>query len=198
MDNYQNFDIGELQRNFELDRTLELIKRPVERYSYALMRAALNVFVQHYFANYLNSLVFDRVSFGSEVRNYVPQVWPHYLEDAQKTLTSAKISQLGALEFKDWGPEGANQFGAWHLLVFPEFKCNILLQISNSKSRLGAFEGLCFLENDQNALCELPTDRENTCHNLGPLHLQLIIDEMLEALGISPGSAMSAIKWQMS
>lgn len=197
MDSYQNFDIGELQRNFEQDKTVELINRPVERYSYALMRAALNVFVQHYFADNLNSLAFDRESFSSEVQNYVPKVWPYYLEDAQQTLGCAKLTQLCDLKFKNWGPGGSNRFGAWYNLELPEFEVALLMEVSNPRGRLGAFEGVCFLDNDQNTLYELPAVSEHGYQHLGSLHLNLITDEILEALGISPQSAMAAIKWQM-
>jgi hypothetical protein len=197
LDSYQDFDIGELQRNFDQDKTIELVKRPVARYSYALMRASLNVFVQHHFADHLNSLAFDRDSFCEEVRRYVPQVWPYYLEEAQARLPTARITQLFELEFQDWRPQGKNRFGAWHRLTFPEFRVDVLLQISNAKVRLGAFEGLCFLDNDQNKSYRLPDVHEETCQHLGSLHLQTITDEILEALGISPESAISAIKWQM-
>jgi hypothetical protein len=104
MDSYQEFDIGQLQQKFYEDKTVELVKRPVARYSYALMRAGLNVFVQHHFADCLNSLAFDRDGFRDEVQKYVPQVWSYYLEEAQETLPSAKILQMRDLEFVDWGP----------------------------------------------------------------------------------------------
>jgi hypothetical protein len=197
MDNFQNFDIGKSQSNFLQDKSDQLIKSPVERYSYALVRAGLNVFVQHGFADNLNSLAFDRDNFGANVQMYVPHVWPHYLEVAQTTLPTAKISQLCDLEFKDWGHGGTYRFGAWHHLAFPEFQINVLLEVSNGKGRLGAFEGTCYCENDKNTLYRLPANDAINCHNLGPLHLQLITDEMLEALGIAPESAISAIKWQM-
>ena len=197
MDNYQEFDIGELQRNFEQDKNFELVKRPVARYSYALMRAALNVFVQHNFADHLNALAFDRDSFHDDVMRYVPQVWAHYLEDAQAALPTARLEPWCDLEFQDWKPSGRNRFGAWHQLLFPEFRLDVLLQISNPKGRLGAFAGLCFLDNDQNQGYRLPDDHADACQHLGSLHLQVITDEILQALGISPESAISAIKWQM-
>ena len=197
MSNYQEYDIGLLQKSYDKDKTGALIKRPVERYSYALMRASLNVFVQHGFADNLNSLAFDRDSFCSDVRNYLSQIWPCYLEEARESLPSAELAQTGELECKDWGPGGNNVIGAWHQLTFPEFEVNLLLQVSNKKGRLGAFEGLCFLENDHDASYELPQDHAITCHHMGSLHLQMITDEILEALGISPESAMSAIKWQV-
>jgi hypothetical protein len=195
LDNYQEFDIGQLQRSFYRDKTLQLIKRPVARYSYAMVRASLNVFVQRKFADHLNSLAFDRDGFFAHVRRYVPQVWPYYLEEAQATLPFARITQLHELEFRNWEPGSKRCFGAWHRLTFPEFPVDILLQISNQKGRLGAFEGLCFLDNDQNGDYCLPDDHEHTCQHLGSLHLQAIIDEILEALGISPESAISAIKY---
>lgn len=198
--NYQDFDIGELQRNFDLDKNIELVKRPVARYSYALMRAALNVFIQHNFADHLNALAFDRDTFCEDVRQYVPQVWPYYLDEAQETLPSARITQLFDLEFLDWGPTGTNRFGAWHRLTFPEFQVDVLFQVTNAKARLGAFEGLCFLDDDRSRQYQyrLPEDHEaDTCQHLGSLHLQTITDEILQALGISPESAISAIKWQM-
>ncbi len=195
--NYQDFNIGELQLDFDQDKTIELVKRPVQRYSYALMRAALNVFIQHNFADHLNSLAFDRDSFAENVKQYVPQVWPYYLEEAQYTLPSATITQLHPLEFVNWTLAGQYQFGAWHRLNFVEFEVDVLLQITNSKGRLGGFHGLCFLDNDQNSVYQLPNDKSGACQNLGSLHLQHVTDEILEALGISPESAISAIKWQM-
>ncbi|MEJ8568497.1 hypothetical protein [Elongatibacter sediminis] len=196
--NYQDFDIGELQRNFELDKHEERVKRPVARYSYALMRAALNVFVQHNFADHLNTLAFDRDTFCENVQRYVPQVWAYYLQEAQESLPSARISQLFDLEFLDWGQGGANRFGAWHRLTFPEFQVDVLLQVSNGKARLGAFEGLCFLDNDRNRQFSLPEGHEHeACQHLGSVHLQTITDEILQALGITPESAIAAIKWQM-
>ncbi|HLF30673.1 MAG TPA: hypothetical protein VI566_06550 [Xanthomonadales bacterium] len=197
MDSYQEFDIGELQRNFEEDKTVQLLKRPVARYSYALVRAALNVFVQHNFADPLNSLAFDRDTFGVDVQRYVPQVWSYYIEEAQGCLATSRIKQLCELEFKDWRPEGKNQFGAWHRLDFADFQLDVLFQVSNRKGRLGAFEGVCFLDNDQNTTYLHPAGQDQACHHLGPLHLQTVIDEILDALGISPESAISAIKWQM-
>ena len=197
MDSYQDFDIGDLQRNFEQDKTGELVKRPVARYSYALVRAALNVFVQHNFADPLNSLAFDRDSFSADVQRYVPQVWQYYIEEAQGALASAKIQQLQALAFKNWAPEGKNLVGAWHRLDFMEFQLDVLFQVSNRKGRLGAFEGLCFLDNDQNTDFKHPAGQGEACQHLGSLHLQTVTDEILDALGISPESAISAIKWQM-
>jgi hypothetical protein len=197
LDSYQEFNIGELQRNFYQDKTVQLIKRPVARYSYALVRASLNVFVQHNFADHLNSLAFDRDSFFEDVRRYVPEVWPYYLEEAQATLPSARITQLHELEFKNWGVGGMRCFGAWHRLTFTEFPIDVLLQLSNEKGRLGAFEGLCLLDNDQSGDYHLPDDHDQTCQHLGSLHLQAIIDEILEALRISPESAISVIKYMM-
>jgi hypothetical protein len=197
LDNYQEFDVGDLQRSFYQDKTIQLIKRPVARYSYALVRASLNVFVQRNLADHLNSLAFDRDSFFEEVKGYAPQVWPYYLEEAQAALPSARITQLHELDFKNWGPDGKRCFGAWHRLTFPEFPVDVLLQLSNQKGRLGAFEGLCFLDNDQNTDYRLPGDHEQSCQHLGSLHLQVITDEILESLGISPESAISAIKYMM-
>jgi len=197
MDSYQEFDIGQLQRNFELDKSVELVNRPVARYSYALMRAALNVFVQHNFADHLNSLAFDRDSFCTDVQNYVPQVWPYYLEEAQATLGTSRIMQPHELQFLDWGPQGDKLVGAWHRLDFLDFQLNVLFQVSNRKGRLGAFEGLAFLDNDQNSLFGMPSGRSDTCRHLGSVHLQNVSDEILDALGISPESAISMIKWQM-
>ncbi|MDT8322295.1 MAG: hypothetical protein RQ826_17400 [Xanthomonadales bacterium] len=197
LDSYHEFDMGELQRNYYQDKTSEFIKRPVARYSYAMVRATLNVFVQHNFANHLNSLAFDRENFYDNVRHYVPNVWSFYLEEAQATLPSAKLSQLCDLEFGNWGPAGSSCFGAWHRLTFPEFRVNVLLQIANDKGRLGAFEGFCFLDNDQQGQYRLPDGHEDTCQHLGSLHLQMIIDEILEALGIAPESVISAIKYLM-
>lgn len=197
MDSYQDFNIGNLQRNFEQDKTVELVKKPVARYSYALVRAALNVFVQHNFADPLNSLAFDRDSFSADVQRYVPQVWQYYLDEAQDSLQTARIRQLQKLEFKDWVPAGKNIFGAWHRLDFVDFQLNVLLQVSNPKGRLGAFEGLCFLDNDQNTTYQHPAGQDETCQHLGSLHLQTVTDEILDALGITPESAISAIKWQM-
>ena len=161
------------------------------------MRAALNVFVQHNFADHLNALAFDRDSFCADVRRYVPQVWPYYLEEAQDTLPSAKMIQLHELEFLDWSPSGENQFGAWHRMIFPDFQTDIQIQVSNRKARLGAFEAWCFLESDQNRAFSRPPDHSEVCQHLGSVHLQSITDEILDALGISPESAISAIKWQM-
>ncbi len=197
MENYRDFNIGDMQRNFYQDKTVELVKRPVARYSYALMRAALNVFVQHHFADNLNTLAFDRDGFCSDVQKYVPQVWPYYLEEAQATLPNTRIVQICDLEFIDWGQAGKNQFGAWHRLTFPDFQVDVLIQVSNHKARLGAFEGLCLLDNDRNKSYTVPSDQAESCQHLGSLHLQSIIDEILEALGITPESAISAIKWQM-
>ena len=197
MDSYQDFNIGDLQRNFEQDKTVELVKRPVARYSYALMRAALNVFVQNNFADPLNSLVFDRDSFSADVQRYVPQVWQYYLDEAQESLQTARILPLHALEFRDWVPAGKNIFGAWHHLNFVDFQLNVLFQVANPKGRLGAFEGLCFLDNDQITTYQRPAGQDDTCHHLGSLHLQTVTDEILDALGISPESALSVIKWQM-
>jgi hypothetical protein len=87
--------------------------------------------------------------------------------------------------------------GAWHRLIFPDFQTDILLQISNRKARMGGFQGLCFLDNDENRSYASPSDRSENCQHLGSLHLQTVIDEFLAALGISPESAISAIKWQM-
>jgi hypothetical protein len=197
LESYQEFDLGQLQRNFNEDKTATLVKQPVPRYSYALMRAALNVFVQHNFAAHLNSLAFDKDSFQENVQYYVPQVWPHYLEDAQNTLGRAKIQQLFPLEFKDWGPGGKNRFGAWHRLDFFEFKVDVLFQVSNPKARLGAFEGLCFLGSDLKLNYQTAEDSHSTCNHLGSSHLQNMTDEILDSFGISPESAIAAIKWQM-
>lgn len=197
MDSYQDFDIGNLQRNFDQDKTDELVKSPVARYSYALMRAALNVFVQTNFADPLNSLAFDRDSFSADVQQYVPQVWPLYLEAAQQTLHLAKIHPLHGLEFKNWGPEGTNQFGAWNRFDFLEFQLDVLFEVSNPRGRLGAFDGRCYLDNDQNTLFLRPRNADRACHHLGSLHLQSVTYEILAALGISQESAISAIKWQM-
>lgn len=197
MESYQDFDIGTLQRSFDNDKIEHLVKRPVERYSYALVRAALNVFVQHNFADHLNTLAFDKDSFYDAVKVYVPQIWDYYLEEAQDNLGTAKIKQLNTLEFKDWGPGRRTRFGAWHRMNFHEFKIDVLIQISNPRGRLGAFEGLCFLENDQNKDYQMPDNQLDTCHHLGSLHLQTVTDEILESLRISPESAISAIKWQM-
>ncbi len=197
MDSYQDFNIGDLQRNFDQDKTVELVKKPVARYSYALMRAALNVFVHHNFAEHLNTLAFDCTSFAVDVQRYVPQVWPYYLEEAQDSLQSVKILQLHELEFKDWLPKGQNAFGAWHRFDFADFQLDVLFQLSNFKARLGGFTGLCFLDNDQNIKYERQAMQADSCHNLGSLHLQSVTDEILDALGISPESAISAIKWQM-
>lgn len=195
---YQDFDSGASQRLFDIDKNIELVKRPVARYSYALMRASLNVFVQHNFADHLNALAFDRDSFCDDVRRYVPEVWPYYLEEAQESLSSARLSPLFELEFLDWGRGRKNQFGAWHRLDFVEFSVDVLLQVSNARARIGAFEGVCYLDNDQNTQYRLPANHSaETCQHLGSVHLQMIIDEVLESLGISPESAISAIKWQM-
>ncbi len=197
LDNYRNYNIGDQQSKFYQDMSDHLIKRPVERYSYALMRAGLNVFVERGFADPLNSLAFDRENFGANVQAYVPEVWPYYLEDAQASLPSAELTQLCDLEFKDWKPGGAYRFGAWHHLSFPEFEINVLLEVSNRKARLGAFEGQCYLENDDQKNYRLPDNDAISCQNMGSLHLQLITDEILESLNIAPESAISAIKWQM-
>ena len=93
--------------------------------------------------------------------------------------------------------EGKNQFGAWHRLTFPDFQVDVLIEVSNHKARLGAFEGLCLLDNDRNKSYTVPSDQAESCQHLGSLHLQSIIDEILAALGITPESAISAIKWQM-
>lgn len=197
MDNYQNYNCGDQQSAFYQDMSDHLIKRPVERYTYALMRAGLNVFVQRGFADPLNALAFDRENFGANVRAYVPQVWTYYLEDAQDVLPSAELTQLRDLEFKDWVPGGAYRFGSWHHLSFPEFEINVLLEVSNPKGRLGAFEGQCYLETDRTASYCLPANNASSSNNLGSLHLQLMTDEILESLNITPESAISAIKWQM-
>lgn len=197
IDNYQEFDIGMLQQNFDKDKTVQLVKRPVPRYSYALMRASLNVFVQHNFADHLNTLAFDRETFRENVQNYVPHVWPMYLEEAQATLSRAKVTQLFPLEFFDWVPGGACRFGAWHRFDFFEFKVDLLLQVSNPKAMLGKFEGLCYLDNDLDLNYRFEKIDDNSCHHLGSTHLQSMTDEILESLGISPESAIAAIKWQM-
>lgn len=197
MDSYQDFDIGALQRNFDNDKTDQLVKRPVERYSYALVRAALNVFAQHNFADHLNTLAFDKDGFYDDVKKYVPEIWQYYLEEAQDNLGTTTIKQLSDLEFKDWGPGKRTRFGAWHRMNFHEFQVDVLIQVSNPKGRLGAFEGICFLENDQNRDYEMPHSQSETCHHLGSMHLQTVTDEILDSLGISPESAISAIKWQM-
>lgn len=197
LEGYQEFDLGQLQRNFYEDKTAERVKQPVPRYSYALMRASLNVFVQRNFADHLNSLAFDKDSFQENVQGYVPQVWPHYLEEAQDTLARAKVQQLFPLEFKDWEPGGKYRFGAWHRLDFFEFKVNVLFQVSNPKARLGAFEGLCFLDSDLKLNYQMAEDNGSICHHLGSSHLQTMTDEILESFGISPESAIAAIKWHM-
>jgi len=195
--NYHDFDIGKQQQHFTRYKTELRVNSPVERYSYALMRAALNVFVNHNFAESLNCLAFDKDTFAEEVKEFVVHQWPFYLEDAQRTLPTATLMQLSHLEFKDWGPEGSNRIGAWHRMVFPEFEVDFLLQISNARARLGCFEGLCFLDEDSSRFYSPPAGHQKTCTHLGSLHLQLITDEFLEALGISPESAIAAIKWQM-
>jgi len=105
--------------------------------------------------------------------------------------------QLHDLEFLDWGPEGGNRFGAWHNLIFPDFQTDILIEVSNCKARLGAFQGVCFLDNERNRTYTMPQNQADTCQHLGSLHLQTVTDEILAALGITPESAISAIKWQM-
>jgi hypothetical protein len=191
---YQDFDFGSLRKNFDNAKSDQLVKRPVERYSYALVRAALNVFAQHNFADHLNTLAFDRDNFHDTVRAYVPQVWPYYLEEAQDSLGTALIRQINPLEFRDWLPGGRTRFGAWHRLNFHEFQVDVLIQISNKNARLGAFEGLCYLENDQNRDYAMPDNQVESCHHLGSMHLQTVADEILDSLGIAPESAISAIK----
>ncbi|MGD2128597.1 MAG: hypothetical protein PVJ33_01060 [Lysobacterales bacterium] len=197
LSNYLDFNVGQQQRNFLQDKTIKLVKRPVQRYSYALTRAALNVFVQHHFADPLNSLAFDRDGFAENVQQYVPYAWPYYLESAQESLTLAIIEPLRELTFTGWFPGGGNRFGAWHRMDFREFQMDVLLQVSNEKGRLGAFQGHCYLHNDENLGASRPPDSGTSCKELGSLHMQIITDEMLESLGISPESAISAIKWQM-
>jgi hypothetical protein len=197
IDNYQEFDIGVLQSKYDQDKTVQLVKRPVPRYSYALMRASLNVFVQHNFADHLNALAFDRDTFRQNVQEYVRCVWPQYLEEAQSKLSRAKIQQLNPLEFFNWEPGGACQFGAWHRFDFFEFKFDLLFQISNPSATLGKFEGLCYLENDLELKYAYEKFPGTSCHQLGCTHLQNMTDEILDSLGISPESAIAAIKWQM-
>lgn len=197
IDNYQEFDIGVLQRDFDDDKTVQLVKRPVPRYSYALMRASLNVFVQHNFADHLNTLAFDRDNFKRNVQEYVPYVWPQYLEEAQSSLSRAKIKQLYPLEFFDWQPGGQYRFGAWHRIDFFEFEVDLLFQVSNPKAILGRFEGLCYLDNDLELSYTYVKCADTSCHLLGSTHLQNMTDEILDSLGISPESAIAAIKWQM-
>jgi hypothetical protein len=197
LDNYLEFNIGEMQRNFDLDKTIKLVKRPVQRYSYALMRASLNVFVHRHFADPLNSLAFDGEHFAEEVRAYVPQAWPYYLEEARQSLPTASMEPLEPLQFKDWEVGGGNRIGAWHRLDFREFELDVLLQVSNEKKRLGAFEGLSFLHRDQSQGETTRPGDDSGASQLGSLHMQIITDEILESLGISPESAISAIKWQM-
>ena len=155
------------------------------------------MFAHHHFADPLNALAFDCDGFAHNVRNYVTQVWPYYLEEAQTSLRSASIHLLHDIEFCDWGPGGSYRFGGWHRMDFREFKTDVLIQVSNGKARLGAFEGLCFLHNDQNSNYRTPAVQNDFCYQLGSLHLQIITDEILESLGITPESAISAIKWQM-
>jgi hypothetical protein len=127
----------------------------------------------------------------------VPQVWSYYLEEAQAALPTATIAPLHDLEFRDWVPGGKSRFGAWYRMDFKEFETDVLLQVSNDKGRLGAFEGLCFLHNDENQTYPTGGKVADNSSQLGSLHLQIITDEILESLGITPESAISAIKWQM-
>lgn len=198
MDSYRDFDVGNLQTNFYQDKSEQLVKRPVDRYSYALVRAALNVFVQHNFADRLNGLAFDRDGFYDDVKRYVPLVWPEYLEEAQANLSTATIQPLYGLEFRNWRSKENGCLGAWHRMNFHEFQLDVLIQISNRSGRLGAFEGHCFLENCQNKDFTLPQDELDSCHHLGSAHLQIVADEILGSLGISTESVISAIKWQTS
>ncbi len=191
---YQDFDIGILRKNFDNAKSDHLVKRPVERYSYALVRASLNVFAQQNFADHLNTLAFDRDSFHDNVRAYVPQVWHYYLEEAQDSLGTALIRQLNPLEFRDWQPGGRTRFGAWHRMNFHEFQVDVLIQISNERARLGSFVGLCYLENDQNRDYPMPDNQLESCHHLGSMHLQTVAEEILDSLGIAPESAIAAIK----
>lgn len=197
LNNYQDFEFGRMRQKLDEAKWDMRVVRPVDRYSYALTRAALNVFAHHNFAELLNCLAFDIDGFEVAVKEYVPQVWPVYIEDAQETLATATIEPLSPLQFKDWEPEGANRIGAWHRLMFPEFQVDVLFEVSNEMRRLGHFMGLCYLDTDKHPLFGLPEDHSGTCKRLGSIHLQTIAGEMLDALGISPESAISAIKWQM-
>lgn len=197
MNNYKDFDIGGQRAKLDEAKSDMKVVRPVERYSYALTRAALNVFVHHNFAELLNCLAFDIDSFEDAVRDYVPQVWPAYIREAENTLATARIKQLTPLEFKDWEAEGGNRIGAWHRLTFPEVEVDVLWEVSNPPRRLGKFVGLCYLDTDRNQVFDEPVEHVKPYRRLGSLHLQMITDEMLDALGVSPETAISAIKWQM-
>lgn len=196
--NYQDFDIGRLRQKLDQAKSDMRIVRPVERYSYALMRAALNVFVHQHFAEVLNCFAFNVDGFEEVVTDYVPQVWPAYVQDAQQTLATATIEPLSPLEFKDGRTaSGAYRFGAWHRLTFPEFEVDVLWEISNQLRRMGHFEGYCYLDTDKNPLFAPPPDHAETCKRLLSVHLQTIADEILGALRISPEFAISAIKRQL-
>ena len=150
------------------------------------------------FADYLNSLAFDRDNFGANVQMYVPHVWPHYLEDAQTTLETAKISQLCDLEFKDWETGGTYRFGAWHHLAFPEFRSmSCWRELQTPKAGWGRSRGSVTWRMTRIRFIACLPMMQLTAITWVLCDLQLVTDEMLEALGISPESAISAIKWQM-
>lgn len=195
--NYRDFDIGRLRCNFEQDKTDHRVLRPVERYSYALMRAALNVFVHQHFAEMLNCLAFDCENFTDEVKTFMPIIWPEYVAEANRTLPTTCLHQLSELEFEDARPSSAMRVGAWHRIVFQECNVDFLLMISNARLRSGAFEGSCFLENDRNLPYAIPQFQDSTSFDLGSAHLGLISEEILKALGISTESAIATIKLEM-
>lgn len=197
LQSYQDFDIGKLRQKLDQAKSDMRVVRPVERYSYALTRAALNVFLQHNFADMLNCLAFDIDDFEEAVAEYVPQVWPAYIADAQETLPTATIEPLSSLEFKDWHTGGAFRFGAWHRFTFPEFEVDVLWEISNELRRLGQFVGYCYLDTDKNQQFDMPPEHTGTCDRLLSVHLRTITHEILDALAISPEAAISTIKWQM-